>query len=490
MKKKYLLLTVIAAAAGFIFASGAGAADYIFKYSEDFAADSVHTFSAESIDADYVAFDFYTCDDEELLDEMLDRGVIEYYEPNYTVELFDTTSDTRFNSWQIDYEYKLINAISAVNNGVYNGSGVTIGIIDSGLTDNHRDIDYDKIASKRNVITGDVSSVTDTTGHGTMVTGIIAAATDNGIGMASLANQAELVIIKAFAEGRDTRVTHIVEAINYAIEHDCDVINMSFGIKNNSKTLETAINNALAEGIIPVAAAGNHTSKDPDKPLVDSAYQYPASYDGVVSVASIGKTGERSSFSYHNDKVNIAACGESVLSLVYDTTDSYTYGNGTSFSAPFVTAAAALAKQIDPDMTSTEFLALLGKTASEAPRPEAGEASYETSYGSGILNVGAMLDALLGVNITVSDGVIDENDWYARSVMTNNGFDSYDLLDVWYIFSDGKQSNRRLSHITLEARSSVTTEYLGWFTVCHLTWFDDGSMIPLRPKDEIETGIL
>lgn len=495
MKRKYLYSVFIAAIFIFAFASAAGAADYLFKYSESYASGEVRMFSAEEIDAETVGFGIYTCDDEELLEELLQKGIIEYYEPDAVVELMDSTSDTLYNSYQSYYEYKLTNAIGAVNNGVYNGSGVKIGIIDSGLASSLSDIDYSRIVDKYNALNKS-SSVEDTYGHGTQVTGVIAAKTDNGEGLASLANQADLVIIKVF-EGKKTTISAIINGLDHAYSQGCDVVNMSLGAKGSSidsstfKSLENAVNDALAAGMILVAAAGNHSddgdNPDPDPIPADSPYMYPASFDGVVSVASVDSTGAKSTFSYHNDQVNIAACGDSVR--VITTNGSYRTNSGTSFSAPFVTAAAALAKQINPDITSAEFIELLAETASEAVQPSSGEASYETSYGSGIINVGRMLDTLLGTAITVSDLALNSN-WYVYCTMTNDGFDSYEILEVWFMPDNGTQSNREINHITLNARSSMTTEYLGWTTVCHLLWFDDNSLIPLCPKGEITTGLL
>lgn len=487
-KSKYIISAILAAAAIFILASGAGADDFIFKYRDDAV---VPLGLNDDVDAEYLAFGMYTCDDEAKLEELYRQGLIEFYEPNAEVYLMDDTNDQYYNSSQKYYEFALTNAVSAVNNGEYTGRGVRIGIIDSGIAPNHEDIDYDKIVAQKDII-GKSNSVTDTRGHGTMVTGIIAAQTNNTWGTASLAPDADLVIIRAFMNSSDgkavsTKVTHIIESINFAIEQKCDVINMSLGISNISVgdlySLKTAINEADANGIILVAASGNHDSETPDNPGTDSPYMYPASFDNVVSVASVDSTAARSSFSFHNNKVNISACGDNVRGL--SMTGGYTRSSGTSFSTPFITSVAALAKQIDPDMTTEEFLDLLDATASEAAEVES---DYRSSYGSGIVNVGKLLDTLLGINITVGDAELG-SDWHTRSVMTNNGFDSYNIMDMWFMSLDEAHSRSRIKHITLDARSSITVEYQGWYTVNHIVWLEDG-LVPLRTKDSLDTGIV
>ncbi len=474
----------------FIFCSAASAQDYIFAYKDEvYEQGLVMPMSAEFNQRQLMG-SIYLTDDEEALKRMLDAGLIEGYGPDEEVVLLDFADDPRFHS-QENYEFKLTNAAGLVNNGRWNGSGVKVGIIDTGIAMEHGDINYNKIVARRNVLKNSsdplAADVTDEQGHGTAVAGLIAAKTNNGLGVSSLAPEAELVIIKAFGSSTTT-VSVLIDGIDYALDQGCDVLNMSVGSKpsgnpgNVYELMRKAISEAQEKGMIVVAAAGNYSNGETNNRNEDSDYMYPASYDNVVGVSSIDSNGNPSSFSYHNDKVNIAACGGSVSVLDWKNPNGVMGGSGTSFSAPFVTSVAALAKQIDPSIDQARFMELLAATADDAGAP-----GYDTFYGSGIINVGRLVETLLRQtgrsdknNIELGEPTYDPYTLTYSFKITNKGFDSVAVLDTWYQKMGGDRYNSQISTVEVAPRSSEEVTYESFLDVAHMVWKKE-TLEPLCP---------
>ena len=165
-------------------------------------------------------------------------------------------------------------------------------------------------------------------GHGTMVAGLIHLVAPN----------AQIMPLRAFgADGRAT-VSQIVDAIQYAILHKVDVINMSFSTGTDSPALSTALAAATQAGIICVASAGNDGQAIP---------VYPAAYGNVIDVAGTNDAGTRSTWSnYGSQWVALAAPDEGLITTYPDS--HYAQVSGTSFSAPLVSGGAALLVGLDP----------------------------------------------------------------------------------------------------------------------------------------------
>src|SRR5438270_6530159 len=160
-------------------------------------------------------------------------------------------------------------------------------------------------------------------GHGTMVMGIIHL----------VAPQAQLLPLKAFSSDGTGDLSNILHAVYYGVQNGANVINMSFDMTSNSLEFSKAMDYANQNGVICAASAGNDGMEE---------IVYPAAYQNdVMGVASTSNTDTRSSFSnYGNAIVWVAAPGEAIISTYPFGT--YAAGWGTSFSAPFVSGAAAL----------------------------------------------------------------------------------------------------------------------------------------------------
>jgi hypothetical protein len=329
--------------------------------------DGVRLFSA----AHTVTAGIVTVDSRAELDALIAGGDALYWEKDYTVTLFDTRNDSYYpRQWNL----KDIGAEAAWSAG-FTGDGVRVAVIDSGIYREHEDLRAADIAPGESVISG-VSGTADNLGHGTLVTGIIAAQSDNALGIAGISDQVTIVPIKCFANANEANVSDICNGIYKAVDfYHCDVICLSLGTPDDSNFLHQAVNYAADKGTLIVAAAGNDGS---------TGYFYPASYDSVVSVGSYESNGSVSSFSEKNDSVFVSAPGSDIYSTYIGKPNSYALVGGTSFAAPHVAAMAALAKSVSPGMNITAFKELLRETCRDA-----GDVGYDTSYGYGKVDLAA-----------------------------------------------------------------------------------------------------
>ncbi|GEM_PF-5243928 len=206
----------------------------------------------------------------------------------------------------------------------------------------------------------------DFLGHGTHVAGIVAAESGNGIGVEGAAPECRLMILRAGyaidgAVGA-VREGDAVEAVYYAIDMGADVINMSFA-GEGSFLMQRAMEEARDAGVVLVASAGNGGGCEP---------RYPAAYDQVLAVAAADRGDGLAAFSGFGGWIACSAPGVSILSAV---PGDYAYKSGTSMAAPFVTAAAALVKSVNPSWGPSRIEAQVIYTCDEAggaPDPEAG----------------------------------------------------------------------------------------------------------------------
>jgi len=185
-------------------------------------------------------------------------------------------------------------------------------------------------------------------GHGTMVMGVIHL----------VAPTAQLLPLKAFKSDGTADLSNILRAIYYAVQNNANVINMSFDTKTASTELKSALDYANQLGLIAVASAGNDGLQET---------VYPAALQNdVMGVASVGSTtasdGTRSTFSNFGDAIVwVAAPGEEIVTTYPFST--YAAGWGTSFSAPFVSGAAALARSLKTAITESEAAAAVAHAA-------------------------------------------------------------------------------------------------------------------------------
>jgi major intracellular serine protease len=227
------------------------------------------------------------------------------------------------------------------------GKGITIAVLDTGCDVNHPDLRAN-IAGGRNFTTddnGNPNNLTDYHGHGTHVSGTIAAARYVGV-----APQAKILVVKVLAgDSGSGEYAWITKGILYAIDQKADVISMSLGGPSNHSEMRKAIKKAVANQIAVVCAAGNEGDNDSRT----SEFSYPGSYNEVISVGSVGFGKISSPFSNSNNEVDLVAPGERIVSTIPG--GKYAEFSGTSMSTPHVAGAIALIKQLEQQEFNRKF---------------------------------------------------------------------------------------------------------------------------------------
>ncbi|MEI8361198.1 MAG: S8 family peptidase [bacterium] len=254
--------------------------------------------------------------------------------------------------------------------------------------------------------------------HGTIVSGIIAASGNNTEGVSGVTWSAKIMPIKVLSDSGEGSVSSVIQAIDYAILNNANIINLSFVGSEYSQGLAEAIERAYKANIIVVAAAGNDARSNDElsldkKPLYPVCMDGPISENRVIGVAATDAIDQKANFSgFGKNCIDISAPGISVYGLsVYSPThqigqdilDKYYdgYWSGTSVAAPMVSGALALIKSTNPNLNRRETLEVLFNTADKI---DALNPQYVNKLGQGRLNIER---ALLEAKFRLSQG---END--------------------------------------------------------------------------------
>lgn len=238
-------------------------------------------------------------------------------------------------------------AVKRTEDSGFSGDNIKVAILDSGISyaDDIQVKDYiDLIDSENENLLFD-----DATGHGTSIAGIIASSGKKD-GLYGIAQNADLYSVKILDANNETTLSKVIEGIYWCINHDMDVINMSFGTRHYSAALEKAIKDAENEGIIMVAAAGNNGAKAEN-------LDYPAAFHNVIAVGASDGNNCMTEFTSEGDNLDILAPGEKVWS--YGFLQGLAALDGTSIAAAHVTGAVALLLEKHPEADAAFIRQLL-----------------------------------------------------------------------------------------------------------------------------------
>lgn len=297
-----------------------------------------------------------------------------------------------------------LNAIKASDRKL---SEVTVGIIDTGVDYTHKDLKNRIVDTNLNFSSsGKTNDSMDDQGHGTMVAGIV------------MQNTTENVKIKSYkvlnSDGK-CATSQIIAAVNHILsETDApDVINLSLGGEYDKldpfeKTLRSLIESLIGKGCTVVVAAGNESS--------DAGNYSPSNINNVITVSASTSKNEKSYYSNFGSVVDIAAPGDNI----YTTNLGGGYTNshsGTSFSSPFVTAAAATVLMLDNTLTSKE----VEDKIKDAAFPIVSNLGVEWC-GAGILNYSAIYEEMLAPAPTFSQKSGAYNEVINLTANAENGY--------------------------------------------------------------------
>ena len=389
-------------------------------------------------------------DDRNIMDIVNDesyRDIIQYFSLDYKVDLSDNDVDydnqINYTPTQPTYSYindeeyvyqKYLNYLNLNNIWENNkGNGITIAVIDSGVDYDHPDLSgkiselsYNAtldLVVKDNVLENgeyDWSLIDDEYGHGTAVTGVIAAKMNNSIGIVGIAPNVNILTIKAETDAFGYFYTSdLVFGIYYAIEQNVDIINMSFG--SNFDYFSEAIKLAKLSDITCVAAAGNDST---------ASLTYPAADPNVIGVGALAADSyELAEYSNYGDNTNIVAPG-----TVYTTLKDGSYGEkeGTSFAAPIVSAILALQSYKD----GNSFREFKEKTELiYASSSDLGDLGFDFYYGYGLINAGTLV---LGERKTVTFNYLtDEIETTKQVFIKNHPLQNIPILERNYQVYNG-----------------------------------------------------
>ncbi|RLL89266.1 peptidase S8, partial [Mesotoga sp. HF07.pep.5.2.highcov] len=234
------------------------------------------------------------------------------------------------------------------------GDGVKVAILDTGIDPSHPDL-AGRVS--QGVDFTETGSSFDDNGHGTHVSGTVAAIYSNNSGVYGVAPSASLYAVKVLDSTGSGYLDWIIAGIEWAIANEIDVINMSLGTPSDVQPLEDACNAAYKADILIVAAAGNSGNKPGNRDTVE----YPGGYASVIAVAASDSNDLRASFSSTGPDVELIAPGVSILSSIPG--DGYAYYSGTSMASPHVAGVAALVLAARPTLTNAEVRLILQQTA-------------------------------------------------------------------------------------------------------------------------------
>ncbi len=222
-------------------------------------------------------------------------------------------------------------------------------------------------------------------GHGTSVAGIIAARANNGKGIAGVAPGSRFMILRAGTAAGFLEEDDIAEAILYAVDNGCRIVNMSFGDVAYSHLIKDAVDYGTSRGVLFVASAGN---------AGNFQLQFPAAYDNTISVGATDSLNNLAGFSSYGAKVDLTAPGANLYSTRVG--DEYARVSGTSFSAPMVSGALALIWSREPDASAATVRSRLLASCRDFHY-----FGWDPYYGHGVLDVYAAVTSPLNAQVNL-----------------------------------------------------------------------------------------
>ena len=243
----------------------------------------------------------------------------------------------------------------------------------NGLIDDWRGWDF--VSFDRSVLPGENNPFGSGVQHGTNVAGVAAATGDNGVGIAGVNWRTSILPIQALDDDGYGNSITVARAIRYAVDQGADVINISLGGEYPDALVRQTIEDAISQGVIVVAAAGNDGC---------NCIAYPANYPDVVSVGASQYDGERVSFSSYGANLDVLAPGVGITTTGWSANNQTSFYrsnvNGTSFASPIVSGIISSLVGQFPEATALELIASMTETTNRINI--SGNHSVTSGYGN------------------------------------------------------------------------------------------------------------
>ena len=350
----------------------------------------------------------------EAMFQLAERSDVVTVELNYLISLDETemialtsAPQTSVSAYPNDQYYSLQWHLPQVQSdaawNINRGANVTVAVIDSGVS-RGTDLACRTLVSPYNAITDTTgeSAVADDNGHGTHVAGTVGQCTNNSTGVAGMAPDVDIMPVKVLDASGAGTMAQIAAGINWATDHQADVINMSLGMDCNGQTwpscsdsvINDAISAAAQQDIVIVVATGNSNQ---------STVGFPANHPDTIAVGAVDYNEHIAPYSNHGSAMTLAAPGGDLNSdangdgnrdgvlqqTIENGTWDYYFLQGTSMAAPHVAGAAALLRSYVPTATRSQVQDALEHTAKDL-----GDAGFDNLYGHGLLQTADALNYL------------------------------------------------------------------------------------------------
>jgi len=280
----------------------------------------------------------------------------------------------------------------------------------NGFVDDDKGWDFVDVSNQNNVASNEDGQIPDNDprdlqGHGTHLAGIIAAKSNNQLGISGLAYKCQVMPVRVgylTANGNGSiELDDAALGIKYAVDNGAAVINLSFG-GNASQTLDLMLRYAADHDVVVVAAAGNQGS---------STIIYPASQKNVIAVGATDSADQKASWSNTGTQLGLTAPGVQIYSALPN--NKYGYKSGTSMSTAFVAASAALLLAEIPTLSVAEVMSILTESSEDL-----GVTGFDQNYGFGRIDV---FNALSQICPQIENGSSEQN---ADQVQNDDGPES------------------------------------------------------------------
>jgi len=313
-----------------------------------------------------------------LVNSIKNNPAVEFVEPVKTYKALSTTTDVSNN-----YQWSLKNSGQTSGNkgadiqydNLYKLQKATkpketlVAVVDTGVDSSLADLKNTVKTQNGYNFISNTKDATDDNGHGTHVSGIIAASVDNNYSIAGISTSAKILPVKVLDASGAGDNEQIAKGIKYAVDKGAKVINLSLG-GDYSRVLEYMLQYANKHNVTVIAASGNESS---------SMLSYPASSQYVTSVGATNDLDLVSDYSNYGEGLDLVAPGTNIPSLVPN--GNVTYYSGTSMAAPHVAAVAGLMLSINPNLKPKDVeKALISTTKNIAFEETDGYVEEDISY--------------------------------------------------------------------------------------------------------------